>query len=307
MLLTLVGCAKITGPYYLNQKKYEEGITHLGKELKENPGDASSAYYIGRYYLALQKPRQAMPYLNRAVRLDPANADYLFWTGVGHWALQEFDQERAAYQKALAINPRHLSAHLYLGHGYMDEGRWNKALQHYDTVLTWDKYNPEALYNRAEALNRLGKTHEEIVAWKKFLTGYPDGSLAMHAAERLNARGDFTYRNFILGTRNVTLRTMSFTSGTNEPDAVSKESLQVIAAIMQDNRRLKVHIVACTRDAKAAAKERAKNIRDYILFWNPRLTPQRFSLTGFGTAERIKKGGTTFTLDTSVRFITVIP
>ena len=47
VVLAAAGCAKVVGPYYLNQEKYEEGIKVLGEQLKENPEDASSAYYVG--------------------------------------------------------------------------------------------------------------------------------------------------------------------------------------------------------------------------------------------------------------------
>ena len=208
-----------------------------GEQLKENPGDASSAYYVGRYYLALNKPKDGLPYLEKAARLDPENADYVFWTGVAHWAMLDFEQEQAAYRKTLTLDPDHISANLYMGHGYVDQGEWAKALEQYGKVIKSDKYNPEALYNRAFALNGLGKTTGEIAGWKKFLEYYPDGSLAMQATERLNLHGDFTYRNFILGQRNVTLHSMTFKSGTNELDTDSRTSLHVVSAMLGANKR----------------------------------------------------------------------
>jgi tetratricopeptide (TPR) repeat protein len=305
-VLAATGCAKVVGPYYLKHEKYEEGLSVLGDQFRENPGDASSAYYVGRYYLALNKPKEGLPYLEEAANLDPENADYVFWTGVAYWALLDFEQERAAYRKTLSLDPDHVSANLYLGHGYVDQGKWAEALAQYDKVLKLDKYNPEALYDRALALSGLGKTTEEIVGWKKFLEYYPDGSLAMAATQRLNLQGDFTYRNFIIGQRNVTLRSMAFKPGTYELDADSRTSLHVISAMMEANRKLALHIVAYTKGDAALAMARAKSVRDYMLNGNPYIDSKRLPLSWFGTAEQIEMKGTTFIQDDSVQFITVI-
>jgi len=305
-VLVSAGCAKVVGPYYLEQEKYEQGIEVLGDQLKENPDDASSAYYVGRYYLALNKPKDGLSYLEKAVKLDPENADYVFWTGVAHWAMLDFEQERAAYLKTLTLDPDHISANLYLGHGYIDQGEWAKALVQYDKVVKLDEYNPEALYNRALALNGLGKTTEEIAGWKKFLEYYPDGSLAMQATEQLNLHGDFAYRNFILGQRNVTLKSMTFKPGTNVLDADSRTSLHVINAMLETNKKLALHIVAYNKGNTAQAKIRAKSVRDYMLSGNPGIDSKRLPLSWFGTAEQIEMGGKSFTIDNSVQFITVV-
>lgn len=303
-VLVLAGCAKVVGPYYLESEKYEEGIEVLGDQLRENPGDASSAYYVGRYFLALNKPKDGLPYLEKAVALDPENADYVFWTGVAHWAMLDFERERAAYKKALSLDPEHISANLYLGHGYLDQGEWTQALEQYDTVIRLDKYNPEALYNRSVALSGLKRTQEEIAGWKKFLEFYPAGTLGMEAAARLNLHGDFTYRNFIIGKRNITLKSMTFKPGSSDPDAQSKETLHVISALLNTNKDLTLNIVSYVDGDAAQAKAYAQSIRDYVLAGHPGIGAQRLPLSWFGTAETVEAGDRTFSLDKSVNFIT---
>ena len=306
VFLTLTACAQVTGPYYLGQEKYDEGIEVLGQQLKENPQDASSAYYVGRYYLALEKPKQAIPYLKRASEIEPQNADYYFWVGVALWAVKDYSHEQEAYGKALTFDPKHISANLYLGHSYLENKKWREALAQYDIVIKLDKYNPEALYNRADSLCRLGRSAEEIAAWKKFLKYYPDGALAMSATSKLNLHGDFTYRNFILGKRNVTLKTMKFKLGKALVDVSSKKSLHVIAAMMEANKKLDIHIVSYKKGDAALAKSRAKAVRDYIMGGHPGFSSTRMVLSWFDSAETIKSGGKSFQVDDSVQFITVV-
>lgn len=305
-MASLAGCARVVGPYYLESERYEEGIQVLGDQLSEDPGDASSAYYVGRYFLALNKPEQGLPYLEKAASLDPENADYIFWVGVAHWANLDFERERAAYLKALELDPEHISANLYLGHGYLDRGEWAEALAQYDTVIELDKYNPEALYNRGVALAGLNRTREEIAAWKKFLQYYPAGTLGMEATARLNLHGDFSHRNFIIGKRNITLKSMTFKPGSNDPDGPSRESLHVISALLENNAELTLHIVSYAEGAPDLAKARARGVRDYMLAGHPGIDPERLPLSWFGTAETVEAGDKTFSLPESVNFITAI-
>ncbi|QGY41925.1 tetratricopeptide repeat protein [Pseudodesulfovibrio cashew] len=297
--------SQVMGPYYLKQQEYSEGIEAFTTRLKENPQDHVAAFYIGRYHLALNKPDKALPYLQKAAAMAPDNADYRFWIGVAHWAKLDFAEERKAYKAALKLDPDHISANLYLGHGYVDEGQWAKALARYDKVIELDPYNPEALYNRSVALEGLGKKAEEIAALKKFLEYYPDGSLAMRAATRLNLLGDFTYRNAIIGKRNVTIKSVVFKPGTDELVYESKESLQVVSAMMEVNDKLALHIVAYKDGDVAAAKARAHNVRNALLAGHPGISPSRLPLSWFGSAEPYELEGKSFSIKDSVQFITV--
>ncbi len=155
-LLLLSGCAEVMGPYYLRQREYTQGIETYSRVVRENPHDSSAWYYLGRLYLGEDKPKKALSALKRAVELKSGDADYLFWLGVAKWAVQDFDGEREAYLAALSHDDDHVSAMLYLGHNHLDRGEWAEAKALYDRVLKWDRYNPEALYNRAIALGRLG-------------------------------------------------------------------------------------------------------------------------------------------------------
>ncbi len=306
MLLTTAGCAKMSGPYYLNNQKYKEGIRAFSETLKENPDDAESAYYTARYFLALKKPKEALPYIQKAVQQDPDNIDYVFWSGVNYWSLKNYNKEREAYKKVLSIDPDHISANLYLAHNYLDDGMLSEPLSLYEKVIKLDKYNPEALYNKADILGRQGKKEESLKAWKKFLEYYPDGTLAMSGTRKLNLLGDFSYRNFILGNRNVTLRSIKFKPGKSDSDLESKSSLHVIAAMMDKNKKLKFHIVAYVKGDANLAKERAKSVRDYILGGHPDFAAERMPLSWFGVPEEVKRNGKTFKLDEAIQFINII-
>lgn len=305
-LLILSGCAYISGPYYLNHGEFEDGLEVLGKEFRENPDNAAAAYYLGRYYLALEEPEQANRFLKQAVRLEPDNVDYLFWVGVANWALDDFQEEQRSYRLALSVDKDNVSANLYLAHTYLDEGKLDQALALYDKVILMDKFNPQAVYNRADILTRQGKNSQAVREWKKFLEYYPDGSLAVCGTDKLNSLGDFTYRNFVLGKRNVTLRTLKFKSGSAKSELEGNLSLRLLAAIMKSDMSAAFHIVAYSKDNPDLAKERAAKIKKHILNAHPGIASERLPLSWFGVPEVIKRGGKIYELDDSIRFITVL-
>ena len=130
--------------------------------------------------------------------------------------------------------------------------------------------------------------------------------MAFTAVERLNLQGDFTYRNHIIGKRNVTLRSMTFKPGTAIPESDDKASLQVLTAMMQVNEQLTVNVVAYVKGNAALARDRARALRDAILKGKPGFGPERLPLSWFGSAETVEVGESTFSLDESVNFITEV-
>ena len=300
------GCTVVKGPYYLNTKKYSEGIHDFSSILAEDPQNAEALYYMARLYLADDKPEQAMPFISRAVALEPENDTYLFWKGITHWALMEYDEELRSYERALEQNPRNTYARLYMGHNLLDREDWKGALRAYDQVLGTDPYDPDALYNRPRALHGLGKLAEERSAWLTYLKSYPDGALALRAVDGLNALGDFSWRNFYIGKRRVSFETVQFEPGTDILKADTKPSLQLLAAMLGNSGQLRVHVVTYADAAPELARKRALRIREYILGYAGGVSPRQLLLSWFGEPERVKAGGKTRNLNESVSFITQV-
>ena len=312
--LLLWGCASmrnaytdhVRGPWYMNQGKYKEGLAAFGPELEANPESWETAYWMGRYHLALNQPEAATPLLERAVRLEPGDAEAHYWLGVSYWAQGQWAKERAEYEKTLALDKDNLGANLYLGHNYLDQGEWNKALAQYDTVLRLDDEQPEALYNRAVALDNLNRTAETRLAWKAFLDLHPEGGMALAAADQLNGLGDFSYRNVLVGQRRVTLARIEFDTR-GEVAAQSRPSLELIGAMLANNKDLVLHVVAYVDGEPSTAKARSKAVQRAILAGTDGLEARRLPLSWFGSAEKVRAGGRTWSLKESVNFVTQVP
>jgi TolA-binding protein len=78
-------------------------------------------------------------------------------------------------------------AHVALGKLWLAAGRASAAEREFRQYLDagGGPLSEEALFSRAQALQRLERTVEERAAWTKLLTSYPHSVYATHARERL--------------------------------------------------------------------------------------------------------------------------
>ncbi len=296
--------AEPDGIVLFQQEKYSEAASCLATDLKNQPENPAVNFFMGRSLLALNQPAEAVGYLRKATVLQPGNADYQFWLGVGHWATTDFEEERRSYLEALKLNPKHLSANLYLGHSYMDQGDWQKALVQYNRVLGIDADFPEALYNSAVALGKLDKKAEAREGWKRYLSRYHLGLWAFQAVEQLNQMGDFSYRTHRLGPARVIMPKITFAPGGDRPAGQSVGALETVKGTLERNSQLSLHIVAYAQGNAKLAESRAKALKAHILKSNPGIPSYRVKVSWFDVPEKISLGDKMYVLKESVNFFT---
>ncbi|MBW1735998.1 MAG: tetratricopeptide repeat protein [Deltaproteobacteria bacterium] len=297
----------VKGNYYLEKKKYHEGLKVFQREVETNPESAEVHYFLGRYLLALEHPRKAFEHLDKAAHLKSDEPDYHFWLGVAASALKRADLERQCYEKALRLNPRHVQALTYLGHNYFEKREYHKALKIYSRAIDLRPENPSALFNRGLILKRLKRTPEEKTAWKQFLAYYPSGPKARQAVSYLNALGDFDYRNFIIGCRTVTIQKIRFVPFSAKIQSRSTPSLNLLGEIMNNNHGIGLHIVAYQLNNKELAERRAKSIKKYLVHHFPGISPDRLMVSWFDVPETIRIGRRVFKEPESIQFFTALP
>jgi tetratricopeptide (TPR) repeat protein len=316
IIVLLSGCAPVVkgqyhsvkqtvvGQYYLDNKKYQKGIEVFREEVRAYPDNGEAHYYLGRFLLAEENKKDALKYLKRSVELSPKKADYYFWLGVAYAANNRWDLEKNSYLKALQIDKNHVQALTYLGHNQLERKKYTEALQSYNKALELWPGNPAALYNRAYIMKQLGRTPEEKVGWQEYLAYYPSGAMARQAVLHLNALGDFEYRNYIIGRRTVTLKTIVFEPFTAKIKENSWPSLDLVGTIMKNNSSVSIHIVAYQKKNRELAEARAKSIKGYLMKEFKEIKSSRLSVSWFDVPERIKIDKKIFYADESINFIT---
>jgi len=294
------------GNYYLDKRKYKDGIKAFQRELEANPESAEAQYFMGRFHLADNHPKDALYHLKRAAKLSPEKTDYHFWLGVAYAANDEKALERKSYLRALELDKKHLQAMTYLGHNQLEKSEYEKALKTYTRVLELRPDNSAALYNRALILKRLDRTPEEELAWREYLNVMATGAMARQAVLNLNTLGNFQYRNYLIGSRTVSLEKIYFQPFTAKIWIGSQSSLDVLGDIMKNNQSITIHIVAYQKNNKKLARARAKSVKRYLIKKFPEIKSSRLMVSWFGTPEQIKTAKKTFTEDESINFITAI-
>ena len=150
----------------------------------------------------------------------------------------------------------------------------------------------------------LHQPHEEAMAWNRYLQYYPEGKWALRALDHLNQLGQFSYRNFTIGYRRVTLEHITFPPGSAKLLPQGKPSLQVLGTILSINNKISLEIVCYKSGDPTLATARAKAVRDYLVQQFPKVKPSRIGARGIGYKEKIKTGSKVYFLDDSTTFVT---
>lgn len=312
MTFTINGCVvkeygrsvknSVKGDYYLQAKNYQKGRESFKIEVKQNSKSSSAHYYYGRFLLLESSNKLALTHFKKAVALSPQNSDYHFWLGIAYSANNQPKLEEKSYKTALTLNPKHTQSLIYLGHTQLESKKFTKALKLYSQALDIWPNNPSALYNRALALNKLGRTPEEALGWHEYLSRYPAGYLARKATTHLNNLKDFSYRNHTLGSRIITTQQIKFTPFTSTISDTSKESLLLIGSIISKMRQGTLQIVMYQKNNKLLAKQRAIAIKKYITKEYPEINSKNVGVSWFSTPQKIKINNRAFSIDESVDF-----
>lgn len=307
LAFVLSGCSlgtRVQGRKLLGKGSYEQGIERFTEKVAANPDDPVANYFLGRFLLAEERFKPAHEHLLKATRIDPKKPDYFFWLGVAQWSLGRFDQERESYLTVLNLDPDYLQARVYLGHNYLDRKEYPMALEQYSKALDLSDKHPEALYNKALTLGKLGLSEESRSTYKEYLKHYPDGVLGRSAIQFLNERGDFTYRLHALGIRKVPLEWIQFEPGTARLRPEAYPSLRTIGAFLTQNTANRLIIQSFCKGDTALASQRGNEIKEFLLRGYPSVDAGRLEVQAHGRPERVQTGDKIYALDRSIVFKT---
>ncbi|MDK9708088.1 MAG: tetratricopeptide repeat protein [Desulforhopalus sp.] len=287
----LSGCGvkyNIQGEYYMQQGDFGGGRQAFEKVLKKDPTNPTALHFYGRFLLAQNRAKAALPYLEKAVAGNPGDSSYHFWLGVAYGENGARGKERESYQEALRLDKQNVQALTYLGNSFLQGGELEKGLTSYQRALEIWPENSQALYNRALILRKLNRESEERQAWLLYLQSFPDGVFAQLATDRLNSLEDFSYRNYQLGLRTLTLTEIGFLPLSATLSAAALPSLDLLGGTVAAMEKGTLQIVVYQQNNLQLAKMRAMSIRDYLESQFPKLqVPSRIRISWFDVPEEI--------------------
>ena len=293
-----------TGEHFLITEEYSRGVKNFKQEVAENPDSVLANYYYGRFLLGDKQYKEALVYLVKARSLDPDNPDYHFWLGVVYGSLGKKLPEKKSYLKALSLKNDHLQSLIYLGHNQLEAKEYTKALQNYSKALKLWPASPSSLYNRALIVTKLGRKPEALDGWLEYLSYYPSGAMARQAVTHLNSLDNFSFRNYRLASRTVTVEKIYFESFTSQIDKDSHPSLELIGAIFSNMKKGRLQIAVYQLKNKELARQKALSIKKFLLKEYPNVNGKDIGVSWFGSPEIIKRTKGEKKLNDSVLFFT---
>ncbi|MBW1637142.1 MAG: tetratricopeptide repeat protein [Deltaproteobacteria bacterium] len=291
-----------TGEHFLMTEQFSRGEKNFQQEVIENPDSSLANYYYARFLLADKHYKDALTYLTKAHSLDSDNPDYHFWLGVIYGNLGKRVAERKSYLKALSLKEDHLQSLIYLGHNQLNSGEYTKGLQSYTKALALWPASPASLYNRALILTKLGRKPEAVDGWLEYLSYYPSGAMARKAVTHLNSLDNFSFRNYHFLSRTVTVEKIYFAPFSPDLDRDSYPSLELIGAIFHNMKKGRLQIVVYQLKNKELARQKALNIKKFLLKKFPDIKTGNIGVSWFDSPEVIKSSSGNKKIYDSVQF-----
>lgn len=300
------GCATQEAQSYLKANEIEKGLELTSKELIDSPTNSSMNYYNGRFLLRQGKYKDAIKSFQKAYASFPYNLYHKFWLGVAYGKNKQYDKEREVYLDILdKTNWRYRSALAYLGKNYYRTKQYDKAKEMFEKGLfKYRKPHSYMYYYYASTLNKMGQKEEAKKYYHKYLSTFPEFSLAKYAVYNLNKLGDFTYSNFKIGDKRVGVKNISFLNNSTKLEHYSKNSLKMIMNQFSENEDLTLYIVSYDKTNLKKAEQRVKSIKKFILEKFPDVESTKIKIAWLKTSKEIKVGNASSIQNNYVNFFT---
>ncbi len=161
-LLALQGSANahlLLAEVHLAQKRPAEAEAQARKALAVAPGLLPAQIRLGTALQAQGKHDEAVAMLETAVASSQGTSfDALAALGSANRRASRFQKAIEAHQQGLKLAPRYPPAHMLLAADYFAAGDWDRAIQHYSSVLQLVPADPRATHWLAYAYARRGKS-----------------------------------------------------------------------------------------------------------------------------------------------------
>jgi outer membrane protein assembly factor BamD len=176
----------LVGETYFRAKDFEKAVPEFESFVTLYPGHQIAD--LGQYRLARSFFDQ-MPTLERDQKITAqALAEF-------RRLIQLYPESRYAPDAIVKIEACRLrlaQKELWIAAFYVRQGKYESALPRFDTVIKdygRTQAAPEALYQKADALVRLGRTDEAASVLKRLVDEFPSSEWSRRARERQAARG----------------------------------------------------------------------------------------------------------------------
>jgi tetratricopeptide (TPR) repeat protein len=130
--------------------------------LRETPHDPQAYFNRGNIYYVSGDFDQALANYSAAINYKSDHIEALVNRGVVYAYCEQYEKGFADFEQAVRIDPSCEAAHYNMGFFKANMGNYMGSVEHYNTVLSLNCVNVNALINRGIALMRTGRADEAI-------------------------------------------------------------------------------------------------------------------------------------------------
>lgn len=269
--------------------------------------NAQVAYLRGRTLLESNNVSQALQFFQKARFIEPGNSEFAYWQGISHWMLGDLHQERSVYIQGLDAAPENIPLLVNLGHNYLSQQEYTKALQTYQKALKLSPTEKSALYNQGLIYQELNNPEKELSSLQAYLKHYRTGQKAFNAVKRLNKYGDYSYRLYRIGARLVIL-SQEIVLDTSTAEYFRQQELLPLANFLRFNKKAHLEMVVFVDGDNIKAKKKALELKRLLKNTCSEDAYNRIDVSWFGTSEKITSTNANInTLDEGLLLFTHLP
>lgn len=172
----------------LNDKKFDEGISHLEKAIKIYPPFIEAQLRLGAAYMDLHQWDKAEQALKRALEIDPKAVNAHFALGAMYLTQKRFDEAAKVLLRGLEIENRSWQGHFNLGRVYYTRnapGDLVKAARQVAVTLQLNPGFAEAHLLAGNIWVRANHPAEALLEFQEYLRLAPKGEFAAQTRETM--------------------------------------------------------------------------------------------------------------------------
>ncbi len=159
-------------------------FSSLTAETQKNKRSSAERFYSqGVAQLSRDDYARALQFFERATELDPNYPEAWYQAGFCYGVLGRHQDALKASRQAAKLRPEWAEAFVNIGASSYSLGQYKEAVDAYRLALRIDD-NADTQYSLGLTLNKLNRTDEEVLAYRRAITMKPDHA---NALERLGA------------------------------------------------------------------------------------------------------------------------
>ncbi len=148
------------------EEKYDEGLTRLKDSSLFN---AEDCFYMARLLVKKAKYESSLSFFNLSAAKGNESAELLYYKSTPLWYLERFDEAVIDLQKAKKLDPNNPKYGDALGYGYYLNNDYEKALTEYRLVQQFNNPPASSFYMEGQVYVRQGKYQEALQVFESKL------------------------------------------------------------------------------------------------------------------------------------------